>query len=144
MNSLVPLRRCLFRMMLLHAALLTVSKGAMYDVVNAVSSFVAPPECPLGCMNWTAALNAAERAANFVDPSIVPSLGASCVIPGRAIHSLTRAYLFATLPPAASADPRRGTERSQLKRAAALPRVLVCYSVSPSHCATFFHRAGRP
>ena len=110
--------------MLLHAALLTVSKGAMYDVVNAVSSFVAPPECPLGCMNWTAALNAAERAANFVDPSIVPSLGASCVIPGRAIHSLTRAYLFATLPPAASADPWRGAERSQLKRAAAPPRVL--------------------
>jgi hypothetical protein len=62
----------------------------MDDVIGAVAAFVAPPECPLGCMNWTAALNASERRLSFADPSILPSLGARCAIPGRALHSLTQ------------------------------------------------------
>ena len=67
-----------------------IPTGAMYDVIDAVTQFIPPPECHLGCMNWTAALNASERAASFADPSVVESLGAACAIPGRAIHSLTQ------------------------------------------------------
>ena len=68
-------------------ALLAAAIGSMDDVIEPVAAFVAPPECPLGCMNWTAALNASEQAASFADPSILPSLGARCAIPGKAIHS---------------------------------------------------------
>ena len=64
--------------------------GSMYDVVDAVAAFLAPPECPTGCMNWTAALNASAQAAAFADPRILASLGARCAIPGRALHSLTQ------------------------------------------------------
>ena len=71
---------------LFYAALLQAAAGNMYDVIDAVDAFVAPPECPLGCLNWTAALNASEQAASFADPSILPSLGARCAIPGRALH----------------------------------------------------------
>ena len=77
-------------MLLLPAALLTATVGSMDDVTEAVAAFVAPPECPLGCMNWTAALNKSEQAANFADPSVLPSLGARCAIPGRALHALTQ------------------------------------------------------
>ena len=72
--------------MLLSAALLQAAMANMYDVIDAVDAFLAPPECPLGCMNWTAALNATEQAAFFADPSLIPSLGAACAIPGQAIH----------------------------------------------------------
>ena len=75
---------------LLHAALLAAATAEMDDVIDAVAAFVAPPECPLGCMNWTAALEASEAAASFADPSVLPSLGARCAIPGRALHSLTQ------------------------------------------------------
>ena len=71
-------------------SLLFSNHGSMYDVIDAVAAFVAPPECPMGCMNWTDALNASEQAATFTDPSIVPSLGAKCAIPGRSILSLTQ------------------------------------------------------
>jgi len=64
--------------------------GSMDDVIDAVASFAAPPECPFGCMNWTVALNTSESAASFADPSILPSLGSRCAIPGRALHSLTQ------------------------------------------------------
>jgi hypothetical protein len=73
--------------MLLNAALLQAAAGNMHDVIDAVDAFVVPPECPLGCMNWTDALNASEQATSFADPSILPSLGARCAIPGRALHS---------------------------------------------------------
>ena len=77
--------------MLLNAALLAsllqAAAGNMYDVIDAVDAFVAPPECPLGCMNWTAALNATEQAANFADPSLLSLLGARCAIPGLALVS---------------------------------------------------------
>ena len=80
------------RSMLIYAVLLRAAAGNMHDVIDAVAAFVAPPECPLGCMNWTAALNASEQAASFADPSVVPSLGARCAIPGRAItHSFGQA-----------------------------------------------------
>ena len=72
---------------LLSAALLQAATANMYDVIDAVDAFLAPPECPSGCMNWTAALNATEQAASFADPTLLPSLGARCAIPGRAIHS---------------------------------------------------------
>jgi hypothetical protein len=62
----------------------------MADVIDSVAAFTAPPECPDGCMNWTAALNASEQAASFADPSILASLGARCAIPGRALRSLTQ------------------------------------------------------
>ena len=75
---------------MLHAAVLTTVAGNMYDVTDEVAYFLPPPECPSGCMNWTAALNASEREASFADPSILPSLGARCAIPGRALHSLTQ------------------------------------------------------
>ena len=42
-----------------------IPTGAMYDVIDAVTQFIPPPECHLGCMNWTAALNASERAASI-------------------------------------------------------------------------------
>jgi hypothetical protein len=76
--------------MLLTAALFTTAVGRMDDVIEAVAAFVAPPGCPFGCMNWTVALNASEQAASFADPSVLPSLGAGCAIPGRALHSLTQ------------------------------------------------------
>jgi hypothetical protein len=72
---------------LCYPVVLAAMMGNMHDVIDAVDAFVAPPECPLGCMNWTAALNASEQAASFADPSILPSLGARCAIPGGAIHS---------------------------------------------------------
>ena len=50
-------------MMLLNAALLAAATGRMDEVINAVGAFVAPPECPSGCMNWATALNASEQAA---------------------------------------------------------------------------------
>lgn len=77
-------------LLLLSAALLSAATGGMDDVVDAVAGFTAPPECPTGCISWTAALNASGRAASFADPSIVPSLGSRCAIPGRALHSLTQ------------------------------------------------------
>jgi hypothetical protein len=73
--------------MLLSAALLHAVTGNMHDVIDAVDAFVAPPECPNGCMNWTAALNVSEQAASFTDPSLLPSLGAHCAIPGQALHA---------------------------------------------------------
>ena len=77
-------------MMLLQATFFKAVTGSMYDVVDEVVDFLAPPECPFGCMNWTTALNASEKVASFADPSILPSLGAGCAIPGRALHSLTQ------------------------------------------------------
>ena len=74
----------------MHALLLQTATGRMYDVIDSVTSFLPPPECPTGCINWTAALNASEQVANFADPSILPSLGARCAIPGRALHSSTQ------------------------------------------------------
>jgi hypothetical protein len=86
--------------MLLYAALLQAVAGDMDDVIDAVAAFVAPPECPLGCMNWTAALNASEQATNFADPSLLPSLGARCAIPGRALsHSFGQAGRVEDLSP---------------------------------------------
>ena len=76
--------------MLLSAALLHAATADMDDVIDAVAAFTAPPECPSGCMNWTDALNATEQAASFADPSLLPSLGAGCAIPGRALHALTQ------------------------------------------------------
>lgn len=75
---------------LLAATLFTAAAGSMDDVIDSVGAFVAPPECPLGCMEWFEALNTSEREASFADPSVLPSLGARCAIPGRAIHSLTQ------------------------------------------------------
>jgi hypothetical protein len=80
----------IMRSVVLIAALLPAVIGLMDDVTDSVAAFMAPPECPFGCMNWTAALNASEQAASFADPSILPSLGARCAIPGRALHSLTQ------------------------------------------------------
>ena len=77
-------------MALLSAALLQAATGSMFDVIDAVDSFLAPPECPDGCMDWTAALNASEQAASFADPSLLPALGARCAIPGNALHALTQ------------------------------------------------------
>ena len=77
-------------MTLLSAALLQSATGNMFDVIDAVDAFVAPPECPNGCMNWTAALDSSEQAANFADPSLLPALGARCAIPGNALHALTQ------------------------------------------------------
>jgi hypothetical protein len=74
----------------LNAALLSVAMASMDDVIDAVAAFGAPPECPFGCMNWTAALNASEQVASFADPSILSSLGARCAIPGNALHALTQ------------------------------------------------------
>eukprot|EP00039_Didymoeca_costata_P007124 m.96550 g.96550 ORF g.96550 m.96550 type:complete len:643 (+) comp13550_c0_seq1:205-2133(+) len=71
-------------------ALLLTATGNMDDVIDSVAAFNPPPECPLGCMNWTAALNTSEQAATFADPSLLPSLGARCAIPGRALLSLTQ------------------------------------------------------
>ena len=71
---------------LFFVVLLQAAAGDMYDVIDAVTAFVAPPECPLGCMNWTDALNATEQAASFADPSLLPSLGAHCAIPGQELH----------------------------------------------------------
>jgi hypothetical protein len=65
-------------------AVLSSSTAMMYDVTDAVAAFTAPPACATGCMDWAAALNASEQALTFADPSIVPSLGARCAIPGRA------------------------------------------------------------
>lgn len=75
---------------LLIAALLVGATANMDDVIDAVAAFLPPPECPTGCMNWTAAMNASEQAANFADPSLLPSLGAGCAIPARALTSLTQ------------------------------------------------------
>lgn len=74
---------------LLTASLLQLraATGNMHDVIDAVGAFAAPPECPVGCMNWTAALNASEQAASFADRSVLPSLGAACAIPGLVLHS---------------------------------------------------------
>ena len=61
--------------------------GMMDDVIEAVAAFTPPPECPLGCMPWSAAPNA---SAAFADAALVTALGARCAIPGRALHSLTQ------------------------------------------------------
>eukprot|EP00040_Diaphanoeca_grandis_P031292 m.186930 g.186930 ORF g.186930 m.186930 type:complete len:644 (-) comp32287_c0_seq1:453-2384(-) len=82
--------RTMGMVMLLISALLTTTTALMDDVTDSVAAFLAPPECPSGCMNWTAALNASEQAASFADPSVLPSLGARCAIPGRALHTLTQ------------------------------------------------------
>ena len=74
--------------MLLAVALLRAAAGDMDDVIDAVAAFTGPTDCP--CMNWTDALNATEQAASFADPSLLPSLGAGCAIPGRALHALTQ------------------------------------------------------
>jgi hypothetical protein len=89
--------------MVLISALLPAAMGLMDDVVDSVAAFTAPPECPDGCMDWTAALNASEQAASFADPSILPSLGARCAIPGRALHSLTQPVAPAMTPMEAAA-----------------------------------------
>ena len=73
--------------LIMSATLLPAATGMMYDVIDAADAFRAPPECPVGCMNWTAALNTSEQAASFADPLVLASLGARCAIPGQAIHS---------------------------------------------------------
>ena len=103
---------------LLIAALLPATAGNMYDVIDAVDAFVAPPECPLGCMNWTAALNVSEQAATFADPSRLPSLGARCAIPGNALRN--------TFP------GRPGTSLSALEKAAFYGPICPCRSSAAS------------
>lgn len=83
---------------LLNAVLLASATSNMDDVIEAVAAFTAPPECPRGCMDWTAALNVSEQAASFADPSVLPALGAGCAIPGRALHSLTQPVAPAMTP----------------------------------------------
>lgn len=52
------------------AVLSLAAMGDMNNVIGPVAAFLAPPECPLGCMNWTDALNDSERAASFADPAL--------------------------------------------------------------------------
>jgi hypothetical protein len=113
---------CTAASMLLAAALVATAAGRMDDVIEAVAAFVAPPECPLGCMNWTAALNASEREASFADPSLLPSLGARCAIPGQALHSLTQ-------PVAANMTP--------MERAAFYGPICPCRTSSASSVVEF-------
>jgi hypothetical protein len=116
--------------LLLNAAFLQVATGNMYDVIDAVDAFVAPPECPLGCMNWTAALNASEQATNFADPSLLPSLGARCAIPGRAIH--------------ASFGQGRGQILSAIEKAAFYGPVCPCRTRRGRNAPVEFHTCAAP
>ena len=119
------------RSMLIYAVLLRAAAGNMHDVIDAVAAFVAPPECPLGCMNWTAALNASEQAASFADPSVVPSLGARCAIPGRAItHSFGQAGRVLNL--------------SAMERAAFYGPICPCRAGGAASSAVEFHTCIAP
>jgi hypothetical protein len=117
--------------MLVHpAALLAVAIGNMYDVTDEVAEFLPPPECPLGCMNWTAALNASEQAASFVDPSILPSLGARCAFPGKALeHSFGQG---------------RNETLSAMERAAFYGPICPCRTSSAPSSAPEFHTCTAP
>ena len=115
---------------LLTAALLTAAApGEMNDVIDAVAAFAAPPECPSGCMEWDAALNASERQATFADPSVLSSLGARCAIPGRALHSLTQ-------PVAKS--------MSAMERAAFYGPICPCRGSNADSSAVEFHTCTAP
>jgi hypothetical protein len=114
--------------MLLNALL--CATGNMYDVIDAVAAFTAPSDCPLGCMNWTAALNASEQATSFADPSLLPSLGARCAIPGRALHS-------------GFAQGRNQT-LSAMEQAAFYGPICPCRSSSATSSAVEFHTCTSP
>ena len=84
---------------MLFTAVVATAMGDMYDVTSAVAAFTAPPACgATGCMKWTAALNASEQALTFFDPSILPSLGAGCAIPGLVLRGAMR-NAFAYMSP---------------------------------------------
>ena len=120
------------KLLLLHAALLLgVATARMDDVTDAVAAFLAPPECPRGCMNWTAALSASEQAASFADPSILPALGARCAIPGRALHSLTQPV-----------DPR-GT-MTGMERAAFYGPICPCRTGRGTRAKVEYHTCAAP
>ena len=117
--------------MLVHpAALLVAAMGHMYDVTDEVAAFLPPPECPLGCMNWTAALNASEQVASFADPSILPSLGARCAFPGRAlVHSFGQG---------------RNETLSAMERAAFYGPICPCRTGSTASSVVEFHTCTAP
>ena len=111
------------------AALLQIAAGDMYDVIESVAAFVPPPECVFP-MNWTAALNASEQALTFADPSILPSLGAGCAIPGRAIsHSYGQG---------------RGNELTPLEQALFYGPACACRTSNSSAAAVEFHTCVAP
>ena len=112
-------------MLLSATMLLQAATGNMDDVIDAVGAFVAPPECPGGCMNWTAALNASEQAANFVDPSVLEKLGAGCAIPGNALHQSYH-------------QGGRNTTLSAIERAAFYGPICPCRSHRRGHAVEYF------
>ena len=112
------------------AALLVAAMGHMYDVADEVAAFLPPPECPLGCMNWTDALNASEQVASFADPSILPSLGARCAFPGRALeHSFGQG---------------RNETLSAMERAAFYGPICPCRTSSAASSLVEFHTCTAP
>ena len=89
------------------------TRANMYDVIDAVDAFVAPPECISGCLNWTTALNASLQAASFVDPSLLAALGSKCAFPGKALHG-------------SFAQGRSGTILSAMEKAAFYGPICPC------------------
>ena len=104
--------------------------GHRYDVVDEVAAFLAPLECPLGCMNWTTALNPSDQAASFADPSILPSLGRSCAVPGKALVG-------------AFAQGGRYFNLSAMEKAAFYGPICPCFTSSASS-AVEFHTCTAP